>query len=334
MSQVIIQKGDTLWEIAQRFLGDGRRWRELAKANGLKHPDQIKPGLVITVPDPVPVPRKRPSGIVINTTHPDNVGTVHIPGVEVSVNDPTHSQERGYDPAEMRIAQGYRKIAKLREESANEFNKKPTDIPRPSDSTFKYGPDSRFDDTFDAVPSTPSLLPDSVVAAAQRRAAADRIPSTVGAGGYTPMKSDLVKRLQILENKPVTFDERFKGLVKDVTPGRTDRLPIVVGKNSYVIPADVVSGLGQGNTDAGGRILDIITQGHGAVHKAMGGPVKDGSSIPIVVAGGEYVVPPEAVASMGGGDHDAGHNILDKMVINTRKTVANHMARLPGPRKD
>jgi hypothetical protein len=37
-------------------------------------------------------------------------------------------------------------------------------------------------------------------------------------------------------------------------PGRTDRIPMRASPGSYVLPADVVSGLGQGNTHAGARM--------------------------------------------------------------------------------
>jgi len=37
-------------------------------------------------------------------------------------------------------------------------------------------------------------------------------------------------------------------------PGRTDRIPMRAKPGSYVLPADVVSGLGQGNTHAGARM--------------------------------------------------------------------------------
>src|SRR5262249_11465308 len=37
-------------------------------------------------------------------------------------------------------------------------------------------------------------------------------------------------------------------------PGRTDRIPMRARPGSYVLPADVVSGLGQGNTHAGARM--------------------------------------------------------------------------------
>jgi hypothetical protein len=43
-------------------------------------------------------------------------------------------------------------------------------------------------------------------------------------------------------------------LVHSTTPGRTDRIPIRARPGSFVLPADVVSGLGQGNTLAGAKM--------------------------------------------------------------------------------
>jgi hypothetical protein len=45
------------------------------------------------------------------------------------------------------------------------------------------------------------------------------------------------------------------GLLKSQVPGRTDKLPVSVKGGSYVLPADIVSAMGQGNTQAGGTIL-------------------------------------------------------------------------------
>lgn len=42
-----VQKGDTLWAIAKRELGDGSRYRELAKLNGIATPNKISVGQVI-----------------------------------------------------------------------------------------------------------------------------------------------------------------------------------------------------------------------------------------------------------------------------------------------
>ena len=45
----------------------------------------------------------------------------------------------------------------------------------------------------------------------------------------------------------------FHGPLRAKVPGRTDRMNIHVYGGSYVIPADVVSGLGEGNTEEIGR---------------------------------------------------------------------------------
>lgn len=47
-----VEKGDTLWKIANRFYGDGSRYPEIFKANSdvLKNPDLIHPGQVLKIP--------------------------------------------------------------------------------------------------------------------------------------------------------------------------------------------------------------------------------------------------------------------------------------------
>lgn len=64
-----VQRGDTLSAIAQRYLGDPNRWREIAQANGLRDPNSLRPGQQLIVPGTggasgdtgVPNPRPRPS---------------------------------------------------------------------------------------------------------------------------------------------------------------------------------------------------------------------------------------------------------------------------------
>lgn len=48
-----IEKGDTLWKIAQRFLGDGAKWKLIHAANAdvIRNPDLIHPGQVIRIPN-------------------------------------------------------------------------------------------------------------------------------------------------------------------------------------------------------------------------------------------------------------------------------------------
>lgn len=132
------------------------------------------------------------------------------------------------------------------------------------------------------------------------------------------------------------------GLIDSPVAGRTDRLPMNVQPNSYVIPADVVSGMGQGNTAAGGRILDAMLKNGPHMQAAQAAPAgteqhfADGGeadAAPIVTAGGEYLVTPDVVAALGGGDTEKGHKILDKMVVGVRTQVVKQIKDLPGPKK-
>jgi nucleoid-associated protein YgaU len=47
-----VVKGDTLWAISQKTLGDGNRYNEIFEANKpmLSHPDKIYPGQVLRIP--------------------------------------------------------------------------------------------------------------------------------------------------------------------------------------------------------------------------------------------------------------------------------------------
>lgn len=48
------------------------------------------------------------------------------------------------------------------------------------------------------------------------------------------------------------------GLIDSPVPGRTDKLALKVKSGTYIIPADIVSGLGEGNTKAGTAALDRL----------------------------------------------------------------------------
>ena len=43
----VVKKGDNLWNIAKKELGDGSKFGELAKKNGISNPSLIYPGQVI-----------------------------------------------------------------------------------------------------------------------------------------------------------------------------------------------------------------------------------------------------------------------------------------------
>jgi len=137
------------------------------------------------------------------------------------------------------------------------------------------------------------------------------------------------------------------GIIGSAVPGRSDRIPLSPKGGSYVIPADVVSAIGQGNTAAGARGLSRMFK-IGAPPKGMprmpstrvrmpsakmaAGGATDGN-VDIMAAGGEFLVPPEKVAEIGGGDLDRGHNILDDFVMQARKKAIKTLKGLPGPRQ-
>ena len=114
------------------------------------------------------------------------------------------------------------------------------------------------------------------------------------------------------------------GAFPSAIPGRTDRLPVTVGAGSYILPADVVSALGEGNTLAGIKALESAIGEHKPKF-ATGGGVK------IIAAGGEYAIPPDVVKKLGSGDLDKGHDALDAFVKSTRAKNIKTLKKLPGP---
>lgn len=138
------------------------------------------------------------------------------------------------------------------------------------------------------------------------------------------------------------------GPIHSPVAGRTDHLPMHVHSGSYVIPADIISGMGEGNSMAGFRVAKSIftapnrTAGtpygeKGLPYGAAAPGKADGGSVnltPIVAAGGEYVIHPDDVTHLGGGNIDDGHKILDEFVKQYRAKTVKTLKELPGPKKD
>lgn len=115
------------------------------------------------------------------------------------------------------------------------------------------------------------------------------------------------------------------GPIHSPVAGRTDHLPINVPSGAYVIPADIISAMGEGNTMAGFRIANDVFG-----MQALG----EDEPVEIVAAGGEYVIAPKNVARVGNGDMDKGHKILDEFVTSYRDKTVQTLKKLPGPRRD
>jgi hypothetical protein len=138
------------------------------------------------------------------------------------------------------------------------------------------------------------------------------------------------------------------GPIRSPVAGRTDHLPMHVHSGSYVIPADIISAMGEGNTEAGFKVANTIftpvpgMKGApgmdaqlGLPGKAGGGPIGLGAPpVPIVAAGGEYVIHPDDVTHIGGGNIDRGHKELDSFVKLMRAKTVQTLRKLPGPKVD
>jgi hypothetical protein len=150
------------------------------------------------------------------------------------------------------------------------------------------------------------------------------------------------------------------GPIHSPVAGRTDHLPVHVVAGSYVLPADIISGMGQGNTMAGFRVAkDIFGQkfyggytsgmpymseglpyGVTSPHRKSGGRTADHQQwddknlVPVIVAGGEFVMHPIDVVHRGHGSLDDGHSVMDQYVKRYRAKMIKTLSKLPGPRRD
>lgn len=154
------------------------------------------------------------------------------------------------------------------------------------------------------------------------------------------------------------------GPINSSVAGRTDHIPAHVESGSYVVPADIVSAYGEGNTLAGFKIMNRLFGG--VPYDGKGAPYGGGSKpynaksdepydqsdspynetiqnrarggraphVPVVIAGGEYSISPEAVTRLGGGDMEKGHRILDQFILRSRHELIKTLKKLPGPKRD
>jgi hypothetical protein len=120
-------------------------------------------------------------------------------------------------------------------------------------------------------------------------------------------------------------------------------LPIHVYSGSYVLPADIVSSLAEGNTEAGYEVIQRMIEEQKSKGGSVGMTQKYGlhghfheprSIVPVIVAGGEFILTPEEVELFGEGDLDEGHKVLDSFVKSQRKNTIKTLRSLPPPAKD
>lgn len=149
-------------------------------------------------------------------------------------------------------------------------------------------------------------------------------------------------------------NQMASGYLHGSTLGRADNIKTQAPAGAYVIPADVVAGLGEGNSLAGARIMqEAVSTGpwgtpvsHGGRGLAMphpqarvpqaeakGGTLSGAGPVPVRLSHGEFVVLPEDVQRIGGDDLKHGHHVLDHFVETQRAKQIKKLQSLPGPVK-
>lgn len=164
-----------------------------------------------------------------------------------------------------------------------------------------------------------------------------------------PQKQAVAIALDVARKARATGGEVVhSGPIHSSVAGRTDHLPMHVASGSYVIPADIVSASGEGNTMAGFKVMrrtfsgvpygagsSVYSQSDEPYNEPMPGKAEGGEvTVPIVAAGGEHVISPEEVMAIGGGDLETGHRVLDEFVKRLRKETISTLKGLPGPKRD
>ena len=134
------------------------------------------------------------------------------------------------------------------------------------------------------------------------------------------------------------------GGLNSALPGRSDKLGIGAKPGAFVMPADVVSAVGQGNSKAGMAVLDgMFKSGPYGAHLPRGGArsavprrgkptFADGGVVPIAVSGGEYIIEPEEIIAQFG-DIETGHQALEQFAKDQRQDYIKTLRSLPGPRR-
>jgi hypothetical protein len=154
--------------------------------------------------------------------------------------------------------------------------------------------------------------------------------SAVGGSQMMPKGPQMMPRMMPPPDEKQTMADGkiHSGAIDSPVAGRTDHLPVHVASGSYVIPADIISAMGEGNTAAGFKVAKMIFASQGGA-SAPGG---DEMPVPVVVAGGEFILTPAEVTNIGGGSMEDGHRVLDEFVKMYRAKTIKTLSNLPPPK--
>lgn len=115
------------------------------------------------------------------------------------------------------------------------------------------------------------------------------------------------------------------------TGGQQDNVHVDLPHGSFVLDANTVSAVGDGNSIAGkNKIRKMLNR----LNAGIGEITKETSLVPAAISSGEFTIYPHHVSAFGGGDLEAGHKKLKSFVKNLRKDKKMNVLDIPPETKD
>lgn len=115
------------------------------------------------------------------------------------------------------------------------------------------------------------------------------------------------------------------------TGGQQDNVHVDLPHGSFVLDANTVSALGDGNSVAGRKkIREMLNQLNAGICEIT----HDTRLVPAAISSGEFTIYPHHVSAFGGGDLEAGHKKLKSFVKKLRKDKKMNVMDIPPEAKD
>lgn len=94
-NQYTVKEGDTLFEISEKYYGDGYKYPEIAKVNNLTNPDQIEKGQVLQIPKLEGVTAEAPSGAAAGSKGAPDITMLQPTGWGPPITEGTYTVVKG-----------------------------------------------------------------------------------------------------------------------------------------------------------------------------------------------------------------------------------------------
>lgn len=148
--------------------------------------------------------------------------------------------------------------------------------------------------------------------------------------------TEIGKALRLAKRQRVGSSRSATGALRGTGSGRADNVMLNVRSGSHVIPADVVSAIGKGNSLSGHSLLEKAFPGSSS--RSLRGKrlskmaMKSGGTVPVAASDGEFIVSPEDVSDVGNGDAKVGHSLLNQFIKDIRDRTVNSIINMGEPK--